>query len=91
MLINEARLFEWVQQQGAYEPEYRRLRKEAPKLNEGSAGVPVIRSDLSAAEEYLTAPLEERGLFLSMSVYCWVNRSIPNDLDKMAAMIRGPS
>src|SRR5258708_26282615 len=47
-------------------------------------------SDWIAEETYAEATLAERGLLFSVLNYCWVNRSIPADSDRMARLLRIP-
>jgi hypothetical protein len=44
-------------------------------------------SDVLAREEYKEMSAAERGLWHSMRLQCWVNRSVPNDPVKLAALL----
>ena len=41
-------------------------------------------SDTMADRRYREMTLEERGLFLSILNECWVNRSVPSDISRLA-------
>ena len=44
-------------------------------------------SDIMADRRYRCMNLSERGLFLSMLCECWVNRSVPADIDNLSKVL----
>ena len=48
-------------------------------------------SDILATEWYKNMPLETRGLWHSMRLMCWVNKSIPLDSQELALHIAVPA
>ena len=44
-------------------------------------------SDILASEEYKMASLEERGLFFTMAMQCWVSNSVPRNPPELAMLL----